>query len=322
MKKWLTFVLAMLMLLSLAACAGEEPYVPDDPDYTLESLAGFWTKPEDFDGITVLYTFSVDAASGSLTAYDAYGNVLESYECRYDGSGFSVDMGDELFGVVTYLFDGESLLDEMGEVHYVRCEPVEPDDAPFSLEELQGAWLQDGEDLRVLCLEESDYRWEVMGYDLGGGPAEVIKSTTYYDASEYSGPSLSIEDADGFDCKLWILEGGHVLYDDFHKEYYVRESLSEEERTAIAARIALIRDDWYTTGEESRILVFSFFGELWLYTPNGNGTNACEIIGSWEIEDGTVLLHYAAGGTRELDLYADEVYIDGVALPFGRHEAR
>ncbi len=330
MKKLLAFLFALCILFSFTACSDEDPYISDEDtdetnetgmSYTLESVSGWWTKPEGFNGLTGLYTFCVDAERGTLTSYDEYGTVLETYECWYDDSGFTIDAGD-FFGIVTYAFDGNRLMDEEGTVHYVRRDPIDPNDAPYTLEALAGTWYKGGEDLESLILEGERYSEKFADMEMGGGKALLIKHTTYYDASEYSGPALSLEGDDGFSSTLWVMDSGKVLFDDFHEEIYVKEGLSEDEAATLLAKYAFMRDDWYTEGEGGAMLTVKFFGELWMHSPNDDGlTYTTKVIGKWSLSGGKILVTYTDGGSSEFDLSAEEMLLDCFDEPFIRHEA-
>ncbi len=329
MKKQFIILLVICLLLSLAACGNDVPDHTDPEEttdtsageiteLTLASIAGWWTKPEGFEGLTILYTFSVDAENGILTSYDDYGNAIDTYACWCDRNGFSIDAG-EIFGVSTYTFDGERLSDEDGNVHYVRCAPIDPNDAPYTMSDLIGAWYQNGNDAVYAVFDESGYRMETVGFVTENGTALATKHTTYYDASKYSGPAVSLENESGFSSTLWILDNGQTLYDDFRKNYYLRSSLTEEAYARLEEKYALIRDDWYTDGEDMRALVFSFYGELWLRSSDGNGTWTTEVIGNWDLRGDTVYLSYADGSTQEIDLSAENVVSDYCNQTFIRH---
>ncbi len=325
MKKWLILFLTVCTLFSLTACGEdptESPDIPDEPtEITLEDIEGWWTKPEGFDGVTTLYTFSVDAENGKITSYGEYGTAVAEYPCWYEDGGFSID-ADELFGVVTYGYVNDTLVDEYGDIHYVRCDPIDPDDAPYTLEDLYGTWYKEGsreEGTEMLIFDENGYRIEQFGIIMEEGTASVDKHTTYYDSSEYSGPAAELEPTDSmFSSTLWILDNGYVLYDETHEEYYIKDLADDATVAALNYKYAIIRDDWSTEGDSYMYLTFKFFGEVWLYEGDGMGNGETEIIGSWAVEDDGSISFAFKDGASETVIPGDELYLEYCDATFRR----
>ncbi len=315
MKKLLALLLALCMLLTLAACDAD-PEPPDDPDptqgpkeITLEDLAGWWRKPDTFDGITVLYAFTVDPETGTVTSYDEYVNPVEEYPCWYDESGFTIDMGD-FWGAVTYVFHDGQLLDGEGNLHYIPSPPEPPEEEVFRPEDLHGLWYKNGErdlDYEHLIIDEAGYRTEQFDIVTGSGTLSVVKSTGYYGDGEYTGPLADTDSETGFfNADLWILEGGNVLYDAFHRDYYIRNTVDDETWNTLCLKYQTLRDSWYC-GDDTTMVDFAFYGNL-VFNPN-DGETGTSRIGTWEFRDGTMHITYDDGTTQVLEI-SDALFLE------------
>ncbi len=342
MKKRLWIAVTSCVLFALTGCGGSEPVYEDEvieetyeeevsedeasedtyeeTEVSLESFAGWWTKPEGFDGITILPTFSVDAESGTVTSYDDYGNAYEVYECWYDEYGFAIDCG-ELFGVVTYAFDGEQLLDEEGTVHYVRSEPLSAESAPYTVEDLMGVWYKKGnpeEDYEQIVIDENGYHTQQLGIETGNGSVLVKELHASYNDSEHVGPIADLEAESGFmSSNPWILEDGKVLFDDFHEVYYIKDSVDEAERAVLCEKYNLIIDDWQND-EEHYYMNFSFYGTISLRSDEIGLVP--ETVGIWDYADGILYLEFEDGTTQEITP-ADEIFVDYCGVNFTRWKA-
>ncbi len=323
MKKLLLFAMALCLLLGMTACA-EEPDTPDDStgsrtEYDLGTLAGWWTKPDTFSGVTAMTTFSVDPESKTVTAYDDYGNPLETYECWVDQYGFAIDAG-EVFGVVTYTLKDDQLTDEDGYVHYVRCEPKEPNTIPYTPETLMGTWYKNGdtESGYLLIIDAEGYHWELDGDVSGGGALRVTEfTTTDYDIS-HTDWTAELDPVSGLiSPNLWILEEGNILYDAFFENFYIKAGLQSSEQASLCEKYTLLRDSWYST-DNTHYLRFSFTGQVWLQLTDGVSLPAS--IGTWDLVEGKLRLNYKDGGSQDISL-ADEIHLDYCGKTFIRQPA-
>lgn len=315
MKKYLALIFALCLCIIMAACTSGG--IGGGSEHTLDPVAGWWTKPYGYEGFTIPYTFRVDAESEAVISYDEYGNVSDEYPCRYDEAGFTVDCGD-VFGSVTYILEGDTLLDEEGAVQYVRCEPIGPDAAPFSAEELTGVWNKNGETdegIECLILEKDGYNTRQYGNVTGNGSWSITKVETLYNDISYTGPAVEFEVESGFPPEaLWVLEEGNILYDDFHGEFYIKAGIDDAAWQSLCEKYALVRDSW-ECAEDGSSVRFAFFGEVIL----GSGSTM-ESIGKWRFTDGTLRLEYADGSVREYEAI-DEMSIDYGGKAFARSEA-
>ncbi len=323
MKKLLLFALALCLLLSMTACT-EAPDVQDSSTgsqtaYDLGALAGWWTKPATFGGVTAMTTFSVDPESKTVTAYDDYGNPLETYECWYDRHGFAIDAG-EIFGVVTYTLRDDQLMDEDGYVHYVRCEPKDPTLIPYTPENLMGTWYKNGdtETVCLLIIDTEGYHWELDGEISGGGGLRVTEFTTTDYEISHTGWTAELDPVSGLiSPNLWILEEGNILYDAFFENFYIKEGLREPERASLCEKYTMLRDSWYS-GDDTHCLRFSFTGRVWLQLTDGVSLPAP--IGTWDLVEGQLYLEYKDGSSQVIPL-ADELHLDDCGKTFIRQPA-
>lgn len=307
MKKYLTLLFSLCLCFSLVACASENNSSDDPPkgsEYTLESVAGWWTKPEGYEGMTLLYTFCVNTESEIVISYDDYGNISDEYPCWYDENGLTIECGD-VFGNVTFLFDDNTLLDEEGTIQYVRCEPLSSDSAPISTEELPGVWYKNGETddgSEHLVLEDNSYRTEQFDIESGNGSWSLLKAN--YNDSSYTGPALDFEEESGFPPEtLWVLEDGAILYDDFHGDFYIKDGVDMETWQALCTKYKLIRDSWECEEDGSSVR-FAFFGEVLL-----DKVSVTQSIGWWKMTDTMLYLEYVDGNVQECDTI-DKIMID------------
>lgn len=318
MKKCAVLLLALLLCIAMVACASndiDDDPAPDGSEYTMDSVAGWWTKPDGYQGLTLIDTFCVDAERELVVSYDDYGHVSDEYPCRYDESGFTIECGD-VFGDVTFYFENETLLDEEGGIQYVRCEPLSSDSAPASIAELTGVWYKNGETdefSEQLLLEDRSYRTQQFNLESGNGSWSLLESN--YNDSSYTGPTLDFEHETGFPpATLWVLEDGAVLYDDFHGDYYIQDGVDMETWQFLCAKYELIRDSWECE-EDGSSLRFAFFGEVLL-----EEDAVAQSIGWWSMTDTTLHLEYVDGNAQECDTM-DEIMIDYCGKAFTRREA-
>ncbi len=313
MKKYLVLFLVLCFCIISSACALDSNGDNNRSKYTLESVAGWWTKPEGYEGMTLIYTFFVDIESETVISYDDYGNVSAEYPCRYGESGFTIECGDA-FGNVTFIFDDNTLLNEEGTIQYVRCEPLSSDSAPISIEELPGVWYKNGETddgSEHLILEDNGYRTEQFSIESGNGSWSLLKAN--YNDSSYTGPALDFEEESGFPPEtLWVLENGAILYDDFHGDFYIKDGIDTWQ--ALCLKYGLIRDSWECE-EDGNTIRLAFFGEIIL-----SSESTTESIGKWKITDGTLYLEYVDGNAQECDAI-DEMTVDYGGKSFTRREA-
>lgn len=315
MKKLLTIFLAICLLLTLVAC-GNDNIDGNITDYTLEDVAGWWTKPDGYDGITLLYTFLVDAEREVVIGYDDYGNACDEYPCTFDGSGFTIDSG-EPFGCVTYVFDNDKLLDGDGNLRYVRCEPLDTDSAPYSKDDLMGVWYKNGDknnENECLSLDENGY--ETRQYDIvsGNGTWSIAKVETHYGDLSYIGAAVEFEGESVFSpSDMWVLEHGNILYDDFHGDYFIKEGLDSDTYEKLSNKYGLIRDTWECAEDRSSVRL-TFFGGVILTVGSLD-----ETIGTWQMTDGTIRLEYSDGNVREYEA-EDEMSIEYSGKAFVRRE--
>ncbi len=302
MKGFAPILLALLLLLSMTACGGEEPYY-DDPvepvnvECTLDTLSGWWRKPDGYAGITVMPIFSLDPANATITVHDDYGNPLDTYDCWCDDAGLTIDAG-EVFGLVTYTYDGYDLLDEEGTVHYVRCDPISPDDAPVQASDLVGIWYENGKQNGNIDIGADSYTMYMMLSPADSGPYSVTSHKTYYSHTEYSGPAVIFSSEDGFSTEMYIVEEGKVLFDDYHGYFYVQDP----EDTHLVEKYGYARDIWqHQDGELFHELKFHFSGEVWFSTTEDGGSYETQTIGTWDYADGAIILTYSDGSVETFD---------------------
>lgn len=310
MKKRLALLLVLCLCFALVACGTN-----DGGD--LDAVSGWWTKPDGYDGITILYTFFVDTEREIVISYDDYGSADEEYPCWYDESGFTIDCG-EPFGAVTYILDGDTLLDEEGGIRFVRCEPIDPDEPPLPTGELTGTWYKNGEmdeTAECLVLESNGYESKQYGISTESGNWSLTTTETYYNDFKHTGTTVEFENEEGFaSLTLWVLEDGHILYDGFHDAFYIKDGLDSGVWAALCEKYALVRDSWVCE-EDGSTVQLTFFGEVFLTV----GSSA-ESIGQWEMTGGTLRLAYADGSTQECSV-AHELTVDYCGKSFVRQEA-
>ena len=118
MKKLLTILLSLTLLLSLTACGG------DDNDVT-EDLGDWWII-QDIDlseGIPLLVRFKLHDGDDHATSYDLNGQEVGQIDVSYDDDRITLDLG---FTAAEFITDGKYLYNpNTEEIEYYRSSDPE-----------------------------------------------------------------------------------------------------------------------------------------------------------------------------------------------------
>ncbi len=328
MKKiWKPAGLLALLFLGLAfivtGCdAKDEDSTPSE--YSLNDFDGWWFRPEGYvsKGISIVDIFKVDAEAGNWTIYNKHGAALETFSCRADADGLTLNL--DALGDATFGLKGQTLVDEEGRVNFVRGEPMELfDPAPFA-----GKWYKSGDtDSNYFLLDGNSYQ-KFVTY-LPDEPSETgtwkIENTTriFEDNSSAEETQLTFEvpgDMFGGDSYR-LTEDNTVLFDGFHKEYYVKESiLGTPAGDAAIAKFELICHNWRGPEFDSPFLTFSDYGTFEITTFNEQGEGVRESAGTWNL-DGDKLVIDFNDGTGEIIPYAGEsIAVERYGMTFTKND--
>ena len=224
-------ILCMAGLFSLAGCQDETDTgsydVGNADGYTLSDFDGWWKRPDGYvsEGFSMVDIFKVDAADRTWTIYNNYGMSFDTFGCSSRGDGIVLEM-PELFGNIVFTYDGTSLIDEEGKIHFVRGTPVEP----FDLSSFEGKWYKDGDISEEYYLLEADTFKKFSPY-MPDEPLEtgtwIINDITRITSSgnepitqlEMSSPDDVFAGGD-----FQLTDNNTKLYDYFHEVTYIKES--------------------------------------------------------------------------------------------------
>jgi hypothetical protein len=224
-------ILCIAGLFSLAGCQGETDtgsYDDGNTDgYTLSDFDGWWKRPDGYvsEGFSMVDIFKVDATDRTWTIYNNYGMSFDTFGCSSRGDGIVLEM-PELFGDIVFTYDGTSLIDEEGKIHFVRGTPVEP----FDLSSFEGKWYKDGDINEDYFLLEGNTFKKFSPY-MPDEPLEtgtwIINDITRITSSgnepitqlELSSPDDAFAGGD-----FQLTDNNTKLYDYFHEVSYIKES--------------------------------------------------------------------------------------------------
>lgn len=322
-KKFISFLLALVMCLGLAACGGgsednpeenkpvQEPTEQND-GITLEDLEGFWYPVGGIGSTTsVLTCFYIDGAAGTWLEYDQYGDPTEYTGTAYtDGAFLTLEDVSFLWDVEDVsapIGDADTLLDENGEVYWIKGEPDFKE--KLGLSNVFGNWYYRGDHTSefqmVLTLnEDGTYTWgdsEEGTYTCGEVDVSVTDANTNETRNEHR---QEVKLSGGFmGTSFYVVNDGQVLVEwskvNEGNEFYVHESALENGEIFKLYRITDGNDYWGSK------YALQFLRENGLYRNYFNGAQDPEH-GTWELSDDTITIIWDDGETDEATLNPDD----------------
>ena len=315
-KKCTSFLLALVMCLSLAACGGNaekdsreskpvEESEADDGEITLKDLEGFWYPAGGIgSSISVLTCIYIDGVAGTWQEYDQYGEPTEYTGAAYTDGAF-LTLADVSFlggveDVEIPIGDADTLLDENGETYWIKGKPDFKEKPGLS--NISGNWYYKGdytsEYQMVLTLnedgtytrgdtEEGTYTFE-----------EVEVSTTDANTNETTDElRQEVRLSGGFmDAIFYLVNDGQVLVDwakvNEGDEFYIHESALENGELLKLYRITDGNSYW---GEDYTL---QFLRGNTIYRNYFNGSQE-PVHGTWELSDDTITITWDDGETDE-----------------------
>ena len=302
-KKYASFLLALVMCLSLAACGDKGSTggeVSNGGEISIEDLEGYWYPVEGIGStMSALTCFYIDGTVETWEEYDQYGGPTE-YSGAANTDGTVLTLKDvPLFGDVEIpIGDAKTLVTDTGEAYWIKGEPdfkEKPELSTFS-----GRWYykgdQSSEYATILTLKEDGT------YTRG----DMEEGTyTYREYDEFVGDTgttvfrREIALSGSFmEEKYFLVSDGQVLVywaDAVNGDnYYICEDALENEQ---------LLTEYILTAE-------SFQGETYaLYFCHGNSLKCLffdgtteERSGTWELSGDTITIIWDDGETDEAAL--------------------
>ena len=305
-KKYTGLLLALVMCLGLVACGG------NDGEITLEDLEGFWYPASGIGSTTsVLTCIYIDAAAGTWLEYDQYGDPTEYTGAAYTDGAFLTLTDVSFFGyaedVEIPIGDADTLLDETGEIYWIKGEPDFKE--KMGLSNITGSWYYKGD-------HTSEYQIVLTLNEDGTYTKSDMEEGTYtFEEREYSVTDANTNEtktelrqevrlSGGFmDETLYLVNDGQVLVPwakvNEGGEFYVHESALENGELFKLYRITDGNSYW---GESYTL---QFLRENGLYRDYFNGTQD-PVHGTWELSDDTITITWDDGETDEAVLNPDD----------------
>ncbi|MDL2218643.1 hypothetical protein LJC27_08325 [Christensenellaceae bacterium OttesenSCG-928-M15] len=279
----------------------------------LGAYDGWWYMPETYhpDSMHIFEIFRLDAEEQSFTVYNELGSPGSTLPVYLDENGDAV-LSLDMLGDVTLRLDGDTLLDEDGDVAFIRGEELSVDNNA-----LMGKWYENG--------DEEDSYFEF--YDDG----TFVQYTAYADYTEEGTYTLSktsrffsygdmIEQA-VFECEaesmfigvsLYVTQTGLVAMDTFGDHYYVHESaMYTAEGEQEKARVQLIAKGSWTSDDEPYGLRFEV-NDTYVYMELDEEMGSYEETGwgTWTLYDGELTLTHEDGEQVYCEVTDEGIYIE------------
>ncbi len=292
---------------------------------SLADFDGWWFRPDGYttEGISLVDIFKVDAEAENWTIYNKHGMARKTLSCSADANSLTLDL--DALGEITFAADGETLVNEEGNVEFVRGEPLELfDPAAFA-----GKWYKSGDTASDYFLLEDDSYQKFASY-LPDEPQEtgtwkiddVIR--VFEDGSNAEETQLKFEiPGDMFGGTSYRLtEDNTALFDGFHKEYYLKESILGTPAESIAvAKFKLMCHDWKGPDFDSPFLNFSDYGTFTITTFNEEGEGVREPAGTWSLdEDDKLTVEFNDGPTEIIPYDGESITPEYYGMTFTRND--
>ncbi len=314
MKKLLSLLLAVMLLLTIAAC-GED--APPTPKTTLEECDGWYERSQVWEDSLPGEIMHIDAASATATLYDEFYTELGSYPCRCDESGLQIDL-DEPIGTVVYFITGSVVDDADGNWLYTYFDKLGQDmqvaRRDFTLDDIVGTWYRDGDrsDYKLVVTDEVYYT-EYDGEMGDEYPASVVTKSAESLGIDYEGSALEVDPFAGpFSFTLWILEDGRIMYDDFERRFWAKDTVTDDELPYLTMKMDVIRDAW--CAEDGSVIEFHFDGTVKALEGD---SREFERIGTWTLIKDVIQIKFDDGGGENIQ-FADEITVEALGKTYER----
>ncbi len=305
------------MAFALVGCTTTSPSVQSEavssssdvtePGDTTVSPEGWWYRPDDYvsEGFSMVNIFEVDMDLGMWFSYNKYGEVLYESSFTFEDDVFLMHL--DFFADAPFGYTGDEMVDDEGNVHFVRGEPIE-----YEAPDLDGTWYQDGNtSYSNYVIDGRSYE---MFYGYSGEMYEdgrwmLAEGTMTYDGVTTT--SLQIE-FEPYDEEDWLGGGTYipdesfsVLYSPMEREFFMKGSVIDTpEGDNLLTRYNLILHGWAGEVDNEPILYFSerdTFSELKFVDGVGQTTE----MGTWSYADGLLTLGFYDGTTETTELTED-----------------
>lgn len=307
MKKVISIVLSLLLVLSMAACSAKKPAQTEPTELSTEVFNGWWTlSPNYYEGvIPIVTTFRVDSQSGTWTPYGEMGDPGDTMVCTFPEEGIiRLDMdglGDQemrLDGNVLYYTDD-------GHEAYIRTEQPQ-----FTQKgDYTGTWNLVGEPSNGVSYQLTESHVTKVGADDKVDADYKEQQLTLAGDGQDTLPYLELE---GTNVKLYPSADGKVLVEDALTSYnvYAREGAENTAQCTMTKTLldtALVAEDgndgqsYHKLGLQPNFsinLIQMEQDEDGYYSQSGTGE-----VGIWSLdEDLTLTLTFEDGTQQSFDL--------------------
>ena len=307
MKKILALVLALVMLLSLAAC-GENEDVHDedviynedvsyDGDISIEDLEGFWYPLEGLGStMSVLTCIYLDGAAETWEEYDEYGDPTGYTGGAYTDGSFLTLTDVPLIGDVEIpIGDADTLVTDTGEIYWIKGYPDFAEKPELS-SDYYGSWYLRGdhesEYATVLTLNE-DGTYSLYGSE---GTYTYREYEQYVDNSDIPVLRQEIALSENMNEMYYLVSDGQALvrWNDASNgdDYYIHEDALDN--ASLLTEYNLTNESF--SGQDYSL---EFYRE---YTVSCYFYNGETRTGTWEMDDSTILIYWDDGEMDEAEL--------------------